>query len=120
MKKLEDVVKSKVPVLLVGESGTGKELLSKFIHQKSLRNKEPFIAINCATLPKTLLEFKLFGYEKGAFSGANFRKKGKIEIVDGGTLLLDEITEMSPHLQNKLLRVLQEGEINRLGGYYPY
>ncbi|RKX60081.1 MAG: sigma-54-dependent Fis family transcriptional regulator [Thermodesulfobacteriota bacterium] len=119
LKKLEDVAKSKVPVLLVGESGTGKELLSKFIHQKSPRNKGPFIAINCAALPETLLESELFGYEKGAFSGANFRKKGKIEIADGGTLLLDEITEMSPHLQSKLLRVLQEGEIDRLGGYHP-
>lgn len=119
LKMLEEVAQSKVPVLLVGESGTGKELLSKFIHFKSPRKKGPYVAINCAALPETLLESELFGYEKGAFSGANFRKKGKIELADGGTLLLDEITEMRPHLQSKLLRVLQEGEVDKLGGYHP-
>jgi len=116
---LEEVAKTKVPVLLVGESGTGKELLARYIHQKSPRSKGPFIAINCAALPETLLESELFGFEKGAFSGATFRKKGKIELADKGTLLLDEITEMSPQLQSKFLRVLQEGEVDRLGGYYP-
>ncbi|MCS7279527.1 MAG: sigma-54 dependent transcriptional regulator [Thermodesulfobacteriaceae bacterium] len=119
LKMLEEVAQSKVPVLLVGESGTGKELLSKFIHFKSPRKKGPYVAINCAALPETLLESELFGYEKGAFSGANFRKKGKIELADGGTLLLDEITEMRPQLQSKLLRVLQEGEVDKLGGYHP-
>lgn len=119
LKMLEEVAQSKVSVLLVGESGTGKELLSKFIHFKSPRKKGPYIAINCAALPETLLESELFGYEKGAFSGANFRKKGKIELADGGTLLLDEITEMNFHLQSKLLRVLQEGEVDKLGGYHP-
>lgn len=119
LKMLEEVAKSKVPVLLVGETGTGKELLSKFIHFKSPRKKGPYVAINCAALPETLLESELFGYEKGAFSGANFRKKGKVELADGGTLLLDEITEMNLHLQSKLLRVLQEGEVDKLGGYYP-
>ena len=119
LKKLEDVAQSKAPILLVGESGTGKELLSKYIHQKSPRKFGPFVAINCAALPESLLESELFGYEKGAFSGAMFRKKGKIELADKGTLLLDEITEMHPHLQSKLLRVLQEEEVDRLGGYQP-
>ncbi|QER41622.1 sigma-54-dependent Fis family transcriptional regulator [Thermodesulfobacterium sp. TA1] len=119
LKKLEVVSQSKVPVLLIGESGTGKELLAKYIHQKSPRRFGPFIAINCAALPETLLESELFGYEKGAFSGANFRKKGKIELAEGGTLFLDEIAEMNPNLQSKLLRVLQEGEVDRLGGYHP-
>uniref|UniRef100_A0A7V5XI75 Sigma-54-dependent Fis family transcriptional regulator n=1 Tax=Thermodesulfobacterium geofontis TaxID=1295609 RepID=A0A7V5XI75_9BACT len=119
LKKLEEVAQSKAPILLIGETGTGKELLSKYIHQKSPRRFGPFIAINCAALPESLLESELFGYEKGAFSGANFRKKGKIELADKGTLLLDEITEMHPHLQSKLLRVLQEEEVDRLGGYQP-
>lgn len=119
LKKLESIAQTKAPVLLIGESGTGKELLSKYIHQLSPRKYGPFVAINCAALPETLLESELFGYEKGAFSGANFRKKGKIELADGGTLLLDEITEMSANLQAKLLRVLQEGEVDRLGGYHP-
>jgi two-component system response regulator FlrC len=119
LKKVEEVAQSKAPILLIGETGTGKELLSKYIHQKSPRRFGPFIAINCAALPESLLESELFGYEKGAFSGANFRKKGKIELADKGTLLLDEITEMHPHLQSKLLRVLQEEEVDRLGGYQP-
>lgn len=119
LKKLDEVAQSKAPILLIGETGTGKELLSKYIHQKSPRRFGPFIAINCAALPESLLESELFGYEKGAFSGANFRKKGKIELADKGTLLLDEITEMHPHLQSKLLRVLQEEEVDRLGGYHP-
>ncbi len=119
LSALKEVAKTKAPVLLVGESGTGKELLARFIHSHSPRKDGPFVAINCAALPETLLESELFGFEKGAFSGANFRKKGKIELADRGTLLLDEITEMSPNLQSKLLRVLQEGEVDRLGGYQP-
>ncbi len=119
LSALIEVAKTKAPVLLVGESGTGKELLARYIHLQSPRRDGPFIAINCAALPETLLESELFGFEKGAFSGANFRKKGKIELADKGTLLLDEITEMSPNLQSKLLRVLQEGEVDRLGGYQP-
>lgn len=119
LSALEEVAKTKVPVLLVGESGTGKELLARFIHSRSDRKEGPFVAINCSALPESLLESELFGYEKGAFSGALFRKKGKIELADRGTLLLDEITEMSPNLQSKLLRVLQEGEVDRLGGYHP-
>lgn len=116
---LEEVAKTKAPVLLIGESGTGKELLARYIHQKSPRRDAPFVAINCAALPDTLLESELFGYEKGAFSGATFRKKGKIELAHQGTLFLDEIAEMSLNLQSKLLRVLQEGEVDRLGGYHP-
>jgi len=116
---LVEVAKTKAPVLLVGESGTGKELLARFIHAKSDRKDGPFVAINCAALPENLLESELFGYEKGAFSGAVYRKKGKIELAHQGTLLLDEITEMHPLLQSKLLRVLQEGEVDRLGGYQP-
>jgi two-component system response regulator FlrC len=119
LSALKEVAKTRAPVLLVGESGTGKELLARFIHSHSPRKDGPFIAINCAALPETLLESELFGFEKGAFSGANYRKKGKIELADRGTLLLDEITEMSPNLQSKLLRVLQEGEVDRLGGYEP-
>lgn len=119
LSALKEVAKTKASVLLVGESGTGKELLARYIHSHSPRKEGPFIAINCAALPETLLESELFGFEKGAFSGANFRKKGKIELADKGTLLLDEITEMSPGLQSKLLRVLQEGEVDRLGGYQP-
>lgn len=119
LSALEEVAKTKAPVLLVGESGTGKEMLARYIHSKSDRKGGPFVAINCSALPESLLESELFGYEKGAFSGALFRKKGKIELADKGTLLLDEITEMSPNLQSKLLRVLQEGEVDRLGGYHP-
>ncbi|MDM7202912.1 MAG: sigma-54 dependent transcriptional regulator, partial [Thermodesulfobacteriaceae bacterium] len=119
LSALDEVAKTKAPVLLIGESGTGKELLARYIHEKSPRQGNPFIAINCAALPETLLESELFGYEKGAFSGANFRKKGKLELAHQGTLFLDEIAEMNPSLQSKLLRVLQEGEVDRLGGYHP-
>ncbi len=119
LKRLEEVARTDAPILLVGESGTGKELLARFIHAKSERKFGPFVAINCAALPETLLESELFGYEKGAFSGATFRKKGKIELAHGGTLLLDEITETTPQFQSKLLRVIQEKEVDRLGGYYP-
>ncbi len=117
--RLKDVARSDATILITGESGTGKEVLARFIHQESPRNKGPFIAINCAALPEHLLESELFGYEKGAFSGAFTRKMGKFELANGGTLLLDEITEMPLALQAKLLRVLQEGEVDRLGGAYP-
>ncbi len=116
---LEEVAKTKAPVLLLGESGTGKELLAKHLHKKGLRKDGPFIPINCAALPETLLESELFGFEKGAFSGAFYQKKGKIELAHSGTLFLDEIGELSLNLQAKLLRVLQEGEIERLGSYHP-
>ncbi len=119
LEKLKPVAKTRVPVLIVGESGTGKEVLARWFHEVSDRARGPFVAVNCAALPEALLESELFGYEKGAFSGALTRKKGKFELADGGTILLDEITEMPLQLQAKLLRVLQEGEVDRLGGAYP-
>ena len=106
-------------VLISGESGTGKEVLARYIHQNSQRKKAPFIAINCAAIPENMLEAMLFGYEKGAFTGAYQTMPGKFEQADGGTLLLDEITEMDPALQAKLLRVLQERQVERLGGKKP-
>jgi len=105
-----------VTVMLLGESGVGKEVMARFIHAKSPRAAGPFIAINCAAIPETLLEATLFGFEKGAFTGAGQSAPGKFEQAQGGTLLLDEVTEMAPALQAKLLRVLQEREIERLGG----
>jgi two-component system response regulator FlrC len=115
LKTLEKVAASKASILLFGESGTGKELLSNYIHSKSNRSLKSFVAINCAAVPENLLESELFGYEKGAFTGADSRKIGKFEIANNGTLLLDEIGEMPLPLQAKLLRVLQENEIERLG-----
>lgn len=119
MARARQVARSAAPVLIEGESGTGKELLARFIHRESDRSNGTFCAINCAALPETLLESELFGHEKGAFSGAIARKIGRFERADGGTLLLDEITEMALPLQAKLLRVLQEGEVDRLGGSGP-
>lgn len=103
-------------VLISGESGTGKEVLARYIHQHSLRSGQPFVAINCAAIPENMLEAMLFGYEKGAFTGAYATTPGKFEQANGGTLLLDEITEMDISLQAKLLRVLQEQQVERLGG----
>jgi len=103
-------------VLINGETGVGKEVMARFIHNNSDRKDAPFIAVNCAALPENLLESELFGHEKGAFTGAISRKKGKFELADGGTLLLDEISEMDVSIQAKLLRVLQEREIDRVGG----
>ena len=111
------VAKSDVSVMIDGESGTGKEVLARFIHQNSSRSNGPFIAINCAAIPENMLEAVLFGYEKGAFTGAYQRTAGKFELANGGTLLLDEISEMDLGLQAKLLRVLQEREVERLGGH---
>jgi transcriptional regulator with PAS, ATPase and Fis domain len=105
---------------LQGESGTGKELLARYIHRSSARGGGPFVAVNCAGLPESLLESELFGHEKGAFTGAMAKKPGKFDLANGGTLLLDEISEMDPALQAKLLRALQEGEIDPVGGKGPH
>jgi len=107
---------SEATVLLLGESGTGKELLARALHDNSHRAKHPFVAINCSAIPESILEAELFGYEKGAFTGAATTREGRFEAASGGTLFLDEIGEISRHVQVKLLRVLQEGEIERLGG----
>src|SRR5437763_1653985 len=107
---------TRATVLLQGESGTGKELFARAVHEQSDRRDKPFIKLNCAALPEGLIESALFGHEKGAFTGAIKRVEGAFERADGGTLLLDEITEMRPDLQAKLLRVLQEQEFERLGG----
>ena len=117
--KAERVAKSDATVLVLGESGVGKELISRYIHENSDRRDKPFMAVNCAALPENLLESELFGYEKGAFTGANTKKPGKFELADKGTILLDEVTEMDFRLQAKLLRVLQEKEIEIVGGKYP-
>ena len=103
-------------MLLTGESGTGKEVVARFIHRASARKSGPFVALNCAALPEQLLESELFGYERGAFTGAQQAKPGQIELAAGGVLFLDEVSEMSPSAQAKFLRVLQEREFQRLGG----
>ena len=108
-----------IPVLIHGPTGTGKEVLSKFIHQRSARADQPFIAVNCAAIPETMLEALLFGHEKGAFTGANATGEGFFRAADGGTLLLDEIAEMPLSLQAKLLRALQEGEVVPIGATSP-
>ena len=119
LKMLEMVANSPATILIQGESGTGKEVLARHIHRSSSRADQPFVAINCAALPDGLLESELFGYEKGAFTGAIARRCGKFELAHNGTLLLDEIGEMSLGLQAKLLRVLQEREVDRLGSRQP-
>src|SRR5213594_2727308 len=111
----KQVADTDVPVLITGESGVGKEVLARFIHTHSARNDKPFVKVNCAALPNDLLESELFGYERGAFTGALNEKPGKFELADKGTILLDEIGEMTPHLQAKLLHVLQDSEYSRLG-----
>jgi len=113
---IEKVAPTSVTTLLLGESGTGKELLARAVHELSPRKKEPFVAINCAAIPENLLESELFGYEKGAFTGATKRTVGKIEYANGGTLFLDEIGDMPMQLQAKLLRFLQERVVERIGG----
>ncbi len=105
-----------VGIMLLGESGVGKEVMARYIHSKSPRAQGPFVAVNCAAIPETLLEATLFGHEKGAYTGASQASPGKFEQAQGGTLLLDEVTEMAPGLQAKLLRVLQEREVERVGG----
>jgi two-component system, NtrC family, response regulator len=113
------VAKTGVTVLVEGESGTGKELVARAIHHKSRRKNAPFVAINCGAIPETLLESELFGHEKGAYTGAHVQRKGKLEQADSGTVFLDEIAEMSLPLQVKLLRFLQERQVERLGGQQP-
>ena len=115
----EQVAPSDASILITGESGTGKEVLARFVHRKSARADKPFISVNCAAIPENLLESELFGHEKGSFTGAVARRVGKFEEADGGTLLLDEISEMDVRLQAKLLRALQEREIDRVGGGKP-
>ncbi len=110
------VAQQTTSVLLTGESGTGKEVVARFLHRRSLRYDEPFVAVNCAALPENLLESELFGHEKGAFTGALQTRRGRFELAHGGTLFLDEVAEMSVNLQAKLLRVLQEQQFERLGG----
>lgn len=119
IKLAGNVAQSDMTVLILGESGTGKELLARYIHKSSRRSSKPFIAVNCAAIPDNLLESELFGFEKGSFTGATERKAGKFEIANEGTILLDEIGEMSATLQAKLLRVLQEKEVDRIGGKQP-
>jgi len=119
LKMAEVVASSDVTILIEGESGTGKEVLARFLHENSPRAHRPFIAINCAAVPENLLESELFGHEKGAFTGALTRKPGKFELAHTGTILLDEISEMDIALQAKLLRVLQEKEVDSVGGREP-
>jgi two-component system, NtrC family, response regulator HydG len=113
---VEQVADSSATILIQGESGTGKELVARSIHERSARHSGPFVAVNCAALPETLLESELFGYEKGAFTGAGSRKEGRFDLANGGTLFLDEVADLSLVTQPKILRVLQEGEFERLGG----
>jgi len=115
----DQIATSEASILITGESGTGKEVLARYVHRKSLRHDKPFISVNCAAIPENLLESELFGHEKGAFTGAIARRIGKFEEANGGTLLLDEISEMDARLQAKLLRAIQEREIDRVGGTKP-
>jgi transcriptional regulator with GAF, ATPase, and Fis domain len=119
LKAASQVASTETTVLLTGESGTGKEVIARFIHRASQKSQGPFIAVNCAALPEQLLESELFGHERGAFTGAQHAKPGQIELASGGVLFLDEVGEMSPSAQAKLLRVLQEREFQRLGGTRP-
>ncbi len=119
LRLADQIAPSDASVLITGESGTGKELMARYIHRKSRRNAEAFVSVNCAAIPENLLESELFGHEKGAFTGAVARRLGKFEEANGGTLLLDEISEMHPRLQAKLLRAIQEREIDRVGGTSP-
>jgi two-component system, response regulator FlrC len=116
---VDQVAPSEASILITGESGTGKEVMARYIHKKSHRADKPFVAINCAAIPENLLESELFGHEKGAFTGAMARRVGKFEEADGGTLLLDEVSEMDVRLQAKLLRAIQERQIDRVGGNKP-
>tara|TARA_R110000787_G_scaffold63679_3_gene143380 strand:+ start:119650 stop:121005 length:1356 start_codon:yes stop_codon:yes gene_type:complete len=119
VKMADQVAASEASILITGGSGTGKEVLARYLHHKSKRKDRRFVAVNCAAIPETLLESELFGHEKGAFTGAVARRIGKFEEADGGTLLLDEISEMDVRLQAKLLRVIQEREVDRIGSSKP-
>ena len=119
VKLAQQIAGSEASVLITGESGTGKEVLARYVHGRSSRARKPFICVNCAAIPETLLESELFGHEKGAFTGAVARRVGKFEEANGGTLLLDEISEMDVRLQAKLLRAIQERMIDRVGGGRP-
>jgi DNA-binding NtrC family response regulator len=115
----DQVAASEASILITGESGVGKEVIARYVHQKSRRATKPFVSVNCAAIPENLLESELFGHEKGAFTGALARRVGKFEEANGGTLLLDEVSEMDARLQAKLLRAIQEREIDRVGGAKP-
>ncbi len=119
MEMLKNVAKSKSSILIQGESGTGKELFARYVYRHGNRREMPFVAVNCAAIPGQLLESEMFGFEKGSFTGAAVKKIGKFEQANGGTLLLDEISEMDIQLQAKLLRVIQESEVDRIGGKMP-
>ena len=119
MKLAQQIATSEASVLITGESGTGKEVLARYVHTRSNRAKKPFITVNCAAIPENLLESELFGHEKGSFTGAVGRRIGKFEEANGGTLLLDEVSEMDVRLQSKLLRAIQERLIDRVGGAKP-
>ena len=116
-KRVERAASLNVPILILGESGTGKEVLARFVHLHSPWNQGPFVKVNCPAIPGTLIESELFGYEKGAFTGANAAKPGRMEMAQGGTLFLDEIAELDPNLQAKLLHVLQDGHFMRIGDH---
>src|SRR5205814_9852488 len=120
MKRIVEIVTRAAPstgrVLVTGENGTGKELVARAVHEHSKRADGPFVKLNCAAIPSELIESELFGHEKGAFTGATQQRRGKFELADGGTLFLDEVGDMNPSAQAKVLRVLQEGELERVGG----
>jgi len=113
---IDQIAPTDITVLIRGENGTGKELVARAIHSKSLRRDKPFVKVNCAAIPRELMESELFGFERGAFTGAHAKKPGKFELANGGTIFLDEIGEIDISLQSKLLQVLQDGEFSRLGG----